>query len=245
MDIFMAWGEWGRGNPAGLFVVALAGLALAHSATALSRSRQWTMLPVAFTLTALAGFLINPLADANTMHDLKARLTQYDVLTLLCITQFLLVAVSACLGLRIGTDRRAERPGVWLSVVSVLPAPALVIAMLLLEQVALAAIASARPEVVGRNVGLGVASILLLAGAVAFLLPDRLLAVFHGFLSLAFLMACMFLPFLGDPLPQTMTTVDWESLRLLGFFLPAAVAAMAVGYIVAVKQSATRSSAST
>ena len=78
-------------NPTGLFCLCLATLALLQSALGLGRARQWSLLPVLFGLTALAGFLLNPFADANTSFDLRAKLTSYEALTFLCIVQFLLL----------------------------------------------------------------------------------------------------------------------------------------------------------
>ncbi len=216
-------------DSAGLFVIGLTAIAMLHTACALGRTRQWYLLPVLFGLTALAGFLLNPLADSNTLMDLKTTLTSYETLTLLCVAQFLLVSVSVWLGLRIEGGQDVDRSSVWLGVVSAVPPPVLVIAMLLMEQVALTASIDARPETVGREIGLSVAALLTVAAAIAMCLPSRLLAAPHGLLSIAMILACMFVPFLQDPLPQSMALVDWESLKLLACLAPILAVAVLVG----------------
>ena len=215
---------------AGLFVLGLAAIAVLHAAIALGRTRQWYMLPVVLGLTALVGFLLNPLADSSTLLDLKTRLTSYEMLTLLCIVQFLLVSTSIWLGLRIDGKQDVDRNSFWLGVVSAVPPPFLAIAMLLMEQVTLATSIDARPEAVGRSIGLGVAVPMTVAAAIAMCLPSRLLTAPHGLLSITMILACMFVPFLQDPLPQSMTSVHWESLTLLVYFAPALAVVMLVGW---------------
>jgi len=217
-------------DSAGLLVIGLAAIAVLHTACALGRTRQWYLLPVLFGLTALAGFLLNPLADSNTLMDLKARLTSYETLTFLCITQFLLVSISIWLGFRVDGRMHVERDVVWLGVVGAVPPPVLVIAMLLVEQVTLATSIDARPEAVGRGVGLSVAALLTTAAGIAMCLPARWLAAPHGLLSIAMILACMFVPFIQDPLPQSMTLVEWDSLKLLAWLAPILAIAVLVGW---------------
>lgn len=207
-------------DAAGMFVLGLAAIAMLHSAVALGRSRQWYLLPVLFGLTALAGFLLNPLADSSTLMDLKARLTNYETLTFLCIAQFLLVSISIWLGLRIDGKKDVDRSALLLGVVNAVPPPVLVVAMLLMEQVALSSSANARPEVVGREIGFSVAFLLIVASAVAMCLPARWLGAPHAVLSVGMILLCMFVPFLQDPLPQSMTLIDWQSLKLLACLAP-------------------------
>ena len=221
-------------DAAGLFVIGLAAITVLHTAVSLGRSRQWYLLPVVFGLTALAGFLLNPLADSNSLLDLKARLASYETLTFLCIVQFLLVGLSAWQGLCIDGGRNVELSSIWLGTLSSVPAPVLAIAMLLVEQVALATSVDSRPEAVGRDVGLGVAAIVTAAGGIAMCLPSRWLAVPHGVLSVAMILACMLVPFLQDPLPQSMTLVDWESLRLFACLAPVLILIVIAGGWLAV-----------
>ena len=214
----------------GLFVFGLALLAVLHTAVSVGRSRQWYVLPVIFGLTALAGFLLNPLADSSTMLDLRTRLTGYETLTLLCIAQFLLVGASMAFGLALDGRRAEERSRLGLAIVGTIPAPALVIVMLLLEQTALSA-AAARPEAVGREIGFAVAIALTAATAAAMCLPSRWLAMPHIVLSVAMVLVSMVTPLLQDPLPQPMAIVDWESLRWFAFVMPVAIAVVLAGFI--------------
>lgn len=205
-------------------------LTFIHSAVALGRSRQWYMLPVVFGLTAVAGFVLNPLADSHTFLDLKADLTSYEMLTGVCIVQFLLACASAKLGFRIDGRCDTDRGAVRLAAVSAIPPPFVVVAMLLLEQFWLSTSAGARPEAVGRAVGLATAGLLTAAGGLSMCLPPRWLAGPHAVLAGSLIAASVFVPLLQDPLPQSMATVDWESLRLLACLLPILSTLTVVGF---------------
>lgn len=201
-------------HPAGLFALALSAFALAHAALGLVRSRQWYILPASAGLTALAGFLLNPLADANTALDLRMKLTGYEALTLLCIAQFLLLAGAWRLGFRLDSAADSPHTALALAVVQTVPAPAVLVAMLLLEQAWLADLPGARPEAVGRQVGLIAAGMLLSLVLLTSAAPRRWLAPLHHLLSAALVLACMLLPNLQHPLPQPMTAIAWDSLAL-------------------------------
>jgi len=202
-------------HPAGLFVLVLAASAFVHTAVGLGRARQWYVLPVIFGLTALVGFLLNPFADANTAADLRIKLTSYETLTLLCIVQFVLLAASLSFGIRLDHSSDEPRCVIGLTVVHAIPVPLVLVAMLLVEQGRLAEFPGARPESVGREVGFVVAAILTLTCATAMIIPRRWLVLPHHVLSIAMLLACMFVPGLQDPLPQPMSSVNLESVHLL------------------------------
>ncbi len=203
-------------HPVGLFVLVLAVLAFGHAILGLGRTRQWIVLPVVFGLTALGGFLLNPFADANTPADIRRLFTSYETLTLLCIAQVALLGASLVFGLRLDGVSLEGRddfyPALCLAIVHTVPTPIVLIAMLLLEQGYLAGLPGARPEWVGRNVGLFVASVFTAASAVAMIVPSRWLALPHHVLSIALLMASIFLPTLEAPLPTPMFYVDVASL---------------------------------
>ncbi len=204
-----------RDHSAGLFVLGFAAVAVLHTAAGLGRTRQWYLLPVVFGLTALAGFLLNPFADANTPEDLRSTLTSFETLTLLCIAQFLLLTAALVFGIRLDPWSDEPRSMMRLAVVHSFPVPVVTIAMLLIEQGRLAGVPGARPEAVGREVGFIVAGGLTLACAAAMTLPRRWLALPHQVLSIAMLLACMFVPCLDAPLPAPMFSFDPESVRLL------------------------------
>ncbi len=217
------------GHPAGAFAVGLALLSLAHAALGIARARQWYVLPVAVGLTALAGFLVNPFADSSTALDLRTKLTSYETLTTLCIVQFVLTAATLALSLRIDTENQGSSLPFWLSVIHAIPAPLLVIGMLIVEQTQLAEFPGARPEPVGRQVGFLASGVLLLAVIVTYLAPRRRLALPHQLLSVAILLACMFAPLLQDSLPQAMWSLDTESLSHLWKVLLGAALVVAAG----------------
>ncbi|HIQ23357.1 MAG TPA: hypothetical protein EYH34_19205, partial [Planctomycetes bacterium] len=89
------------GHPTGAFALGLAALAGLHAAVGMARSGRWYVLPVLFGLTALAGFLLNPFADAQTAVDLREKLAGGETIVQLSIAQFSLAAASLWLGLRI------------------------------------------------------------------------------------------------------------------------------------------------
>ncbi len=217
-EIWAAIRDVASAHPAGAFAMGLALLALLHAAVGLGRSRQWFVLPVVFGLTALAGFLLNPFADANTALDLRRKLTGFEALTLLCIVQLTLAAVGFRLGMRLDTRSGDPSSTLGLAVVHAVPAPMVLIAMLLVEQARLAAFSGARPEAVGREVGLAVAAALTLGTFFTMLIPRRWLAAPYHLLSVALMLAYMFVPALQDPLPRPMTEFDLASLDLLWKF---------------------------
>lgn|GEM_PF-4206860 len=203
-----------REHPAGLFVLAFAAVAMVHTAAGLGRTRQWHLLPVVFGLTALVGFLLNPLADANTLADLRGMLTSFETLTLLCIGQFLLLAVALVLGVRLDPGTEKPRGATLLAWVHSIPVPAIAIAMLLIEQGRLGGAPGARPEAVGREVGVVVAGLLTVACVAAMMLPRRWLTMPHQLLSLAMLLACAFVPVLDSRLPEPFWRWNEDSVRL-------------------------------
>lgn len=217
------------GPPVGLFAMALGAGVLLHSALGLGRSGRAYLLPVLFGLIALAGFLLNPFADASTPQDLRAGLTSPEALTLLCIAQFLLCAAGVTLAVR-ADDLRRERSGLWLAVLHTPPAPMLLVAMLVLEQSLLVSTPGARPESIGWGVGLGAALVATALAGLALWLPDRLLAAAYRLLGFGLLLACMLLPNLQRPLPAPLGELDVASLVLGAEVALGAATIVAVGW---------------
>ena len=203
-----------REHPTGLFVLAFAAVAMVHTAVGLGWTRQWHLLPVVFGLTALAGFLLNPLADANTLADIRGMLTSFETLTLLCIGQFSLLAAALVLGVRLDPGVERPRGATLLAWVHSVPVPAIALAMLLIEQGRLGGTPGARPEAVGREVGVIVAGLLTAACTAAMMLPRRWLTMPHQLLSLAMLLACAFVPVLDARLPEPLWRLNEDSVRL-------------------------------
>ena len=202
-------------RPAALFAFVVGAVCLVQGALAIGLSRQWYCLPVVFGLTALGGFLLNPFADANTAPDLRAAITDANTLVLLCIAQLILGSLSLWFGIGADSQTRRAPPRLGLVIVHAIPAPVVLIAMLLIEQSYLSATVGARPETVGVWVGLAIATLLAGGAAVALSLPRRPLSLLHRLASVGLILACMFAPALSDPLPRAMTDVDWISLGLL------------------------------
>jgi hypothetical protein len=217
----------------GSLVLPMALLCLGQIAIGLGRSRQWYMLPIAALLLGLVGFLINPLADASSLIDLKNQLTSYETLTLLCVCQFMLVSVTAWLNWQVDETRiiASQRSAIGLAWLAALPAPAVVVAMLLIEQVALTTTPQARPEAVGWEIGLAAAGLLLAFGLVAFAIPPRYLAFPQATVSAALLLSVALLPFLESALPESNRSIDWNSLSLLAKIAPIGLMLVAVGYV--------------
>lgn len=217
-------------HPLGWLVLGFGSLVLLQTAVGLARSRQWALLPLALGLTALAGFLINPLADATTSHQLRGMLSSHEVLTSLAIVQMILAASALMIGLRLSAGRPGSWWSLWLGSIHSLPAPALVIAMLFWEHAWLARFVGARPELVGRNVGLGVALLLGICTFAAMSFAARKLALVHCLLSATIVLACMFVPLLPLPLPGMQ--LDLQPLDMAGRVTWIAIAALGVAFFV-------------
>lgn len=196
------------GNPFSWLVFGLGSLAVVQAAVGLGRSRQWTLLPLALGLTALAGFLLNPLADASSSRHLRAALGSHDVLTSLAIVQMVLAAVAIAFSLRLMDGRRTGWRAFGLGVVHTLPAPMLVVAMLFWQQAWLEQAVGARPETVGRYVGLTCGALLTVGAAAAMIIPVRRLAAVHLFVSGMVVLACMFVPLLPLSLPGMRLVIE-------------------------------------
>jgi hypothetical protein len=205
---FASWLGVFIAHPFGWLMLGLGCLTVWQTAAGLGRSRQWPLLPLVFGLTALAGFLVNPLADASTSQQLRAALGRQDVATWLAIVQMLLAAAAIACSLKMLDERRAGRWALPLGAVHVLPAPLLVVVLLYCEQAWLEAFVGARPEAVGRNIGLAAASLLTGAAGLAMWLPPRRLASAHLLASGTVVLVCMFVPLLPLPLPGMRLVIE-------------------------------------
>ena len=192
----------------GTFVLGLACLAVLQSALGLGRSRQWQLLPLVFGLTVLAGFLLNPLADTSSSRQLRTALTRHDILTALAIMQFLRAAGAIACNLRLLGGRRTGLWAALLGFLHALPAPMVLVAMLVWEQAWLEQAVGARPESVGYRVGLLAAAITTVPALCAMACSGRWIAVAHLFASGIIMLACMFTPWLPLPLPGMRVLVE-------------------------------------
>lgn len=140
-------------------------IAVGSQCAGLLVSRQWFLLPLALGIAGLSGFLLNPLADSNTVLDLQLRFTGADTLLALCAGQFLLSAACLLAVLRSVSGVNRLRWQTVLGLLSCLPSPALLVPLLLVEQQWLASEQGARPELAGIGAGVAVA-LLLLSGCI-------------------------------------------------------------------------------
>jgi len=205
---FASWLGAFTAHPFGWLMLGLGCLTVWQTAAGLGRSRQWPLLPLVFGLTALAGFLVNPLADASTSQQLRAALGRQDVVTWLAIVQMLLAAAAIACSLKMLDNRRAGRWALPLGAIHVLPAPLLVVVLLYCEQAWLEALVGARPEAVGRNIGLAAAALLTGAAGLAMCLPPRRVAGVHLLASGIVVLVCMFVPLLPLPLPGMRLVIE-------------------------------------
>jgi hypothetical protein len=196
-----------------LLAAALA--ALVHAAVGIGRARGWYVLPVACAWIGLAGFLINPVADSYTTADLWKKLTHPELLSGLCILQFAQIALAVWFALRLKSPMGGMHGGLGLAAIQALPAPAVVVGMLLVEQRWLAAAPGTRPETVGLIVGMTAAAILVVVCGIGLALPRAWMALPHHLFSAGLLAACIFMPVLEIPLVEPMEALDYDSLDLL------------------------------
>tara|TARA_R110002095_G_scaffold114656_3_gene100063 strand:+ start:124 stop:879 length:756 start_codon:yes stop_codon:yes gene_type:complete len=127
--------------------------AVVCQSTGLVYSRQWFLLPFAIGLAGLTGFLLNPIADSNTLLDLQERLLVPDILLLLCAGQLLLCAGCLISGLRMISSTNHDSWKLVLGILCSIPSPVVVISILFVEQQWLASQVGARPELAGISVG--------------------------------------------------------------------------------------------
>ncbi|PID78888.1 hypothetical protein CSB20_12770 [bacterium DOLZORAL124_64_63] len=228
-QILSSVGSIFRDHPAGVFALALGVLVLLQSAFALGRARVVIGLPLVWGLLVLAGFLLNPFADATTLPDLQAKLMSFETLTMICVWQLVLACLSLWLGLNL-TGPGAGKRSLGLFVVHVIPAPLILVAMLLVEQSMLTGSVGADPEMVGFQVGFFTGTLLLLLTLPA--LRWRRVANFipHSLLSVTLALACMLVPGLQDPAPATQAATDFDTLIPLGMVLLGAALVGALGW---------------
>lgn len=219
-----------RGHPEGAFALGLAFLTLLQAAVALGRTRQVVGLPLVWGLIVLAGFLVNPVADATTLPDLQAQLTSFEMLTALCVIQLVMAGLSLWLGLGLDGSRPGGTRPTLLLILHVLPAPMVVVAMLLIERTLLAETVGANPEAGGLQVGISIATLLILMTMAAMKFLTRRMFIPHILFSFTLILACMLVPGLQDPLPATHSQIQVESLTRLGAVLLGAAVPVAIGW---------------
>lgn len=213
-----------------LLLATVAAAAAMHTAMGLATQRRWLLLGLAFVAYALAGFLLNPLADANTPGDLLRMLRSPNGLATVSVLQAMLLAAILYLSARQTMSPASRWPALGLRVVQVVPAVPVVLLMLLTEQVRLAQCVGKRPETVGWEIGLVTASLIALGSLLALLIPRRWLREAYLWLGVGLLLTCMLLPALPTPMPRPMREVDVAALLALVPLLVAATIIAGLGW---------------
>lgn len=186
-----------------------------HAAIGLATRRRWYAVALAFVATVLTGFLLNPLADANTPGDLLRLLSSPNGLATASMLQAVLLAASLYLTSRQATNPASRWPALGLTLVQVVPAVPVVLLMLLVEQLRLAELVGKRPETVGWEVGLVTGSLVAIGSLLAMAVPPRWLREGYLWLSVSLLLTCMLLPAVSTPMPLPVWEVDTRALVAL------------------------------
>ena len=215
----------------GVLLAAVFVIALVAVASGLIWSRQWHLLLIAAGLIGLTGFLLNPLADSQSPLDLRAMLLGPDVLLAACVGQIVLAGAMLTVGLQVVAKPEAARWRIGLAALCCVPQPAVVMGMLLAEQLWLARQLGARPEWVGVGVSLLTLLLLAICGVSCWLVGRARLASVHLVSSLLLGVAGA----LWTAVPQTLPATRTEGLAQHGWgsIVPAAIAVgvcLAIGF---------------
>ncbi len=215
---------------AGLVLLFVASVATLHAAAGLAARQRWYVAVLAFVAYALAGFLLNPLADANPPRELLRWLGSPRGTATASLLQLLLGAAS----LALASYRSAGGAGRWavfgLGVVQAAPAVPVVLLMLLAEQWRLAESLGKRPETVGWEVGLAAGSLVVGGVLLARTLPRRWLRELELWLGIGLLLACMIVPVLPAELPRPVWKDDVSGLGAVTLVLAGAAALAGLGW---------------
>lgn len=200
-------------------------IALASLASGMIWSRQWHLLVISIGLIGLAGFLLNPLADSRSSFDLRNLLLGPQVLLSACIGQIVLAGAAFAVGLRVAAQPEVARWRVVLAVIYCVPQPAVVMAMLLVEQMWLARGLGSRPEWVGIGVSLLTLAAIGLVSVVCLLIGRKRIAVVNLISSLLLCVAGALLA----AMPQALPATNQQGLAMHGLeaTAPAGIAAAA------------------
>ncbi len=188
-------------NEGSLVLVCCLGM-LFWQVAGLVAAQQWYLLPLAIGLTALAVFLVNPVADANSLFDLRARFARGSVLGTLALIQALLIGVSFWSGLRAAGIERSDRWRMLLGAVHCCPAIPVVMGALFLQQAWLSQEVGSRPELVGLISGLIVSAAILLGCLIGLGLSRFLRSQVHLLSCVAALTIVCLIPSLNTPPPS-------------------------------------------
>lgn len=213
-----------------LLLMAMATVAAIHAVVGLATQRRGYMIALAFTGYTLTGFLLNPVADANTPADLLRWLGTSNGLATASMLQAVLLAVTLYFIARQATHATSRWPAVGLGIVQVVPAVPVVLLMLLIEQLRLAELVGKRPETVGWEIGLAIGGLVAIGSTLAMLLPPRWLREGYVWLGVGLLLTCMLLPAIPSPMPRPLWEIDTAALVALASILLIAGLVIGLGW---------------
>ena len=179
------------------------------------RSRRMYLVSVAFLL--FAGILMVPFADSRSPREFQYWLMQPQTLGTLSVLQILWTCITVFASVQVELDEKKKGMGYLLRNIStrffsVLPAPAMLLSFLWIEQNLLIATAEIRPKAVGiQTAGMTmIVMTLLFIAAVHFLSKYRLIGL-HVLVGCLLCMTCVLLPCLPQGVPQSSVTAALQS----------------------------------
>lgn len=215
-----------------LLVIAFLAAVICQS-MGLVYSRQWFLVPFAIGLAGLTGFLLNPIADSNTLLDLQERVLAPDILLLFCAGQLLLSAACLTAGLRMVSSNNHEFWSLVLAIISSIPSPVVVISILFVEQQWLASQVGTRPELAGICVGSALILIMIMMCLIGYLLKPCFVLRIHiiGCLTLCILAGLV--TTLNQTLPEVKQVQSlWQMFLETGLALLIALIFVSVGFLL-------------
>ncbi len=210
-----------------LLLMTMAAVAAIHAIVGLAMQRRWYRILLAFMGYTLTGFLVNPVADANTPGDLLRLISTPNGLATASMLQAVLLALMLYFTARQATPSPSRWSAFGLGIVQTVPAVPVVLLMLLVEQLRLAELVGKRPETVGWEIGLATGGLVAIGSLLVMLLPPRWLREGYVWLSVGLLLTCMLLSAIPSPMPRPLGEVDTTALVTLGPIL--LIAGLVVG----------------
>ncbi|MBL8816981.1 MAG: hypothetical protein JNL58_13210 [Planctomyces sp.] len=230
-----------------LLLAACCLIAVLNTAIGLAASRQWHLLPLAAGLTALAGFLMNPVADANSTEELSALLLADSVLLPVSVFQLILIVAAFAATVRMVSDPEIRFWGIAVGVIHTVTSPILLVQMLIAEHWLLLSLPNSRPESVGLWIGIAGGSVVAGLTLIGLLFtPDRRNMASLSLCTVSGLMSIL-MSAAGQSLPAAVDVTAASQIRSISLSeLCVAVAVSAVlvglGFVTSMRSSELRNS---
>ena len=214
----------------GGMLLLLSVLVIGSQALTLARRQSRRMYLASIVFLLLAGILVAPFADSRSPREFQQWLMQSQTLEMLSIVQILWTAVAVFGSIKIEIDEKKKGIGHHLrffsiGLVSILPAPVLLLFFLWVEQNILMSASRIKPETAGIQIA-GIVVIvltLLFIVAVRFLSKYQLLGL-HLLVGCILCLTCILLPSLSQGLIRsginsTMPITNETVLLFCGMFI--------------------------